>query len=396
MASKVCDTEVSDLVSVSSGSGFVQELCAWWSRRCLAMGKSHKRDSENSGGASPPKLSKVTDGNSAGESSQSDTNQPDMLSTLVNISSILQNGFDSLKSKVGEVGSSIDKLEDKMDKKLDALVVSEPELDSEEEVIVPANGNDSAKRQGDHELSDGEVVDKQSPVLTATLKALNVDESVGPPVRDIVADFVKEAYAKPVRGDNAKKFKDRLSIPKNIDCLSVPRVNEPIYIKLAATPKNKDRAIQDSQVSFMKMVSGLVRITDILTEHEGEGDWVGETMQLAADAITISAPLQEDWLKSRREDIKPSLPDDFKRLASVEIPMTAKNLFGDDLEGSIKSVENTNKLANKMEVKKPKPTNYNNNKGYKNQYKKKKKFNNNNNNKDKGNKKDFQKRGSKN
>ena len=77
-------------------------------------------------------------------------------------------------------------------------------------------------------------------------------------------------------------------------------------------------------------------------------------MKLAADAITISAGLQEDWLKARRDDVKNSLPDDFKRLSTVEVPLTAKNLFGDDLEGSIKTVENTNKIANKMETKKNK------------------------------------------
>ena len=91
-------------------------------------------------------------------------------------------------------------------------------------------------------------------------------------------------------------------------------------------------------------------------------------------------------------------------MAAAEVPLSANDLFGDDLEGSIKSVENTNKIAKKMEAPKKKPNNNNNNK---NSYKgkKKRKFHNNNNNsgnnsshdkKKERDKKDFQKRGSRN
>ena len=381
----------------------MQELSLWWFQKCVTMGKNRAKDNESSGDVSPPKLTKVGESSSAGVGTAASTSavQPanDMLVALNSISLILKDGFDSLKTKVGEVSTNINNLDEKMDKKLDALA-DMPADDSEDEAEHDGGAVDNP-RQGDHELSEGEIVENKSSVLTSTLKELESDESIGSPVKENVADFVKKAFEKPVKGDNAKKFKDRLSIPSNVDCLIVPRVNEPIFVKLSTTAKNKDRAIQDSQVTFMKVATALVRITDVLADHEEEGQWVKDAMQMAADAITLTAALQEGWMKARREDIKPSLPDDFKRLASVEVPLTSKYLFGEDLEGSIKSVENTNKLAKKMDGgKKPKPPqNNNNNKFNKSSYKKKKKFNNNNNsgsNGEKSNKKDFQKRGSKN
>ena len=414
---------------------FLQELCVWWSHKCTNMGKNSKvRDNEGSSEPLPPKLVKVGSANSSnGSAGNSGSSQAtgsaglpgaqagqsnDMLTVLTGISTILQKGFDSLKSEVSQVSDGLDRLEDNMSKRFDELEDPQDEEDDQEVAAVPAVpdspkqpdqlASKKRKRQEDHDLSDGEIVEVQSEVLSEASNALDVDDSVGPPVKDHVAAFVKKAFTKPPKEDGLKRLKDKFPAPSNIDCLDVPRANEPIYIKLSATAKNKDKAIQDNQAIFMRVVCAMVHITDTLAEHEKEGEWIKDIMKVSTDAITLAASLKEDWLKARRDDIKPALPDDFKRLAAVNVPLNSKNLFGDDLEGSIKTVENTNKIAKKMDSGKKKP-----NQGrYKNKfgYKKKKNFYNNNNNKNKNNnnsnnrnnnkeyedKKDFRKRGSRN
>ena len=432
--------EVPTLCHTSTLSGFRQELCVWWNINCRSMGKAAKVKEHE---ASPelPKTVKVggstpsTNGStvhpvasgSAGQAAGSakSAQQNDMLSVLTGISTILQKGFDSLKSEVGQVSEGLDKLEEKMSKRFDDLVESdngEGEDDSEEldQTHDQAQGQGQGqaalpkpakrKRQDDHDLSDGEIEEIQSEVLSEASNALDNDDAIGPPVKEHVAAFVKKAFLKPLKGDNIKKFKDKFPTPANIDCLEVPRANEPIYLKLSATAKNKDKAIQDNQAVFMKVVNAMVKITDILSEHEKESDWVKEAMKVSTDAITLSASLKCDWLRARRDDIKPSLPDDFKSLASENVPLNAKNLFGDDLEGSIKTVENTNKIAKKMDSGKKKPNQggNNNNKNSKFQQRKKKRFYNNKNNnnnssadnknnkREYNDKKDFRKRGSRN
>ena len=379
------------------------------------MGKNTKvRDSESPDASLPPTLVKVGTSNASAapgtgaSTSSQPAKQNDMLAVLTGISGILQTGFDSLNKKVAKVSDNIGSMEDTMLQRFDNLVEhSEPEVgpgsdDEDIPVLEPAGGAKKRKRQDDHDLSDGEE-QIQSAVLTEASNALDEDDTIGPAVKDHVTAFVKKAFEKPLKGDNVKKFKDKFPVPSNIDCLGVPRVNEPIYLKLSATAKNEDKAIQNNQAVFMKVVTALVRVTDVLAEHENEGEWVSDIMKMSTDAITLSASLKRDWLKARRDDIKPSLPEDFKRLASVDVVLSANDLFGDDLEGSIKSVENTNKIANKMDS--TKKQNNQNKPAYKENYKKKKRFyNNNNNNKNNSNhnkkknkdKKDFQKRGSKN
>ena len=169
-----------------------------------------------------------------------------------------------------------------------------------------------------------------------------------------VASFVKMAFNKPFKGENLREHREKFTIPSNIDCMGVSKVNKPIYLKLCATAKNKDRASQVNQISFMKVVSGLVRMTENLMEHEKEHQWIKDTLELGADSITLAASIQSEWMQSRREDIKPTLPDKYKRLVAVEVPLTSKNLFGDevDLEGFKESVEKI-KTEAKKKVKKP-------------------------------------------
>ena len=399
----VCDCE-------TCTTSFLLELEEWWSRRCLAMGKSSKvKDTDTGTEVSPVKPVKPTKVGDNPASSSSVTaaippggqklgQQGDMLTALNGISGILKEGFLSLNKKIGNVSDGIDKLEDNMSKKFDDLITEdqfEEGGDVDDGNVVDAQPGAAAaaadpppqpktkkpteQRQGEHELSDGEIEENQSEVLAEASKALDNDDSVGPPVKEYVAAFVNKAFTKPLKGDNMQKLKDKFPAPSNIDCLDVPRANGPIYLKLCATAKNKDRAIQENQAIFMRVVSALVKVTDTLAEHEKEGEWVKDTMKVSTDAITLAASLKKEWLKSRREDIKPSLPDDFKSLASEDIPLNAKNLFGDDLEGSIKTVENTNKIAKKMEAPtKKRPANQNKSRQ---PYKKKRKFFSNNNNK---------------
>ena len=383
------------------------------------MGKSSKNRDSESGEPDPPVLIRAVNPNSAssagtstGVSNPQTPKQADMLSVLTGISGILQSGFDSLNKKVATVSNNIESMEDTMVKRFDGLTeVSEPEEESEDDTPPPPppprnrEKGDKRKRQEDHDVSEeeGEI---PSEVLAEASNALDSDDTIGPAIKDHVAAFVKKAFEKPPKGDGIKKIKDKFPIPSNVDCLGVPRVNEPIFLKLSTTAKNEDKAIQNNQAVFMKVVTAMVKITDVLADHEKEGEWVKDIMKVSIEAITLSAALKRDWLKSRRDDIKPALPEDFKRLASVQVPLSANDLFGDDLEGSIKSVENTNKIAKKMDSTKKVQNNNNNNNNSKSNYKGKKKrryYNNNNNNKSDNNekkkgkdKKDFQKRGSRN
>ena len=78
-------------------------------------------------------------------------------------------------------------------------------------------------------------------------------------------------------------------------------MNEPIYVKIPATVINRDRAVQDNQVTFMKVLTGLIKVADALAAHEKDGDWVKDTLRVATEAITLAAGVQTEWMKARRD-----------------------------------------------------------------------------------------------
>ena len=100
------------------------------------MGKRGK-DTDPSSDTSPAKVAKVSEPAASGSGARqsSSTQQVDMLSTLVDISEILKEGFESLKTKVGDVSKGIDKLDDKIDNRFEALE-GHSDLESDHEADV--------------------------------------------------------------------------------------------------------------------------------------------------------------------------------------------------------------------------------------------------------------------
>ena len=188
-------------------------------------------------------------------------------------------------------------------------------------------------------------------ILSSHSKALDDDSSVGPPLMDPVADFINKAFSKTHKAEDIKKKRAKYPRPVNADCLATPRINEAIFLKLPATVKNRDRAWQENHDTFLSAITALARVSDLLrANEEGGAPWIREGLSIAADSLSLCASLHSEWTKARREDLKLSLPEDFRRLASKDVPPSKSQLFGDDLEASIKAVESHNRLARKMEV----------------------------------------------
>ena len=150
-------------------------------------------------------------------------------------------------------------------------------------------------------------------------------------------------------GDALRDKKKLYVKPANVECMTAPRINEVIWGKLPQTIRDRDRVWQVHQSTLLAATTAMAKVAGIMGTQDKEIPWVKEVMTGVADALAITTSLNKNWTKTRRNYLKSSLPDDFKRLASDDVPASTKWLFGDDLEGSIKVVEGQNRLAKKME-----------------------------------------------
>ena len=299
-------------------------------------------------------------------------------STLVEISGILKDGFKDVTDKLLTVNKNVCMVNSNMDSlnknmnfrfkkvmdKFDENVDCESQVSEMESVARSSPVRERArKRPHDYSESEGEIFssDEEQPppkkrgLLTQLAKDLLLDESVGDPVGEEVADYIKAAFKRDIQYEELKKRCKDFPRPSNLEEFSTPKINEVIWGKLPQSVRDRDRGWQNNHITFMSIMSGVSRVVEILGDQDPEVPWIKDCVTGLAGAITLSSALSKNWHKSRREDLKTALPPDFKRLASKDVPPSPEWLFGNDLEGSIKIVEGQNRLAKKMEVKKSKP-----------------------------------------
>ena len=373
----------------------------WWSVQSLKMSKA--RASQHPQLEDDDDVGQEVSSDHEAEAGEAEAEEPaDALSALKQIGSILKNGFTgmenqmtTLRKSVKNVNSNIVNLSSNMDGAFKDLheTLEEGNSESEDEEVrsdqASVNGRvdngdagHAASLCGDGLSANlpatGGASADQDSVLDSRSKELEIDNSVGPPLLDPVAAFISKAFSKTPKVEEIKKKKALYPRPANVECLATPRINEPIFLKLPSTFKNRDRVWQENHGTFLSVVTAFSRVADLLRANEiGGAPWIREALSISADAFTMCASLNADWGKARREDIKPALPDDFKRLASNDVPASKSQLFGDDLEASIKAVEIHNRLSKKMDttVAKPKPpANKFDNSDRRNRSRKRKKF----------------------
>ena len=285
-----------------------------------------------------------------------------MLTVLEGISKILKKGFENVEGQLNGVKRNVNTMSDNlvgmnnaMDRNFDELITGQDSLtcDTQSESSRVSNKRKRTESGGSH--------NEDSSVLDSLQRDLDADRSVGTPLRDGVAAFVKSAFNKQLDTEELKAKKVKFAFPDNVDCFATPKVNEAVWTKLSHGAKARDRSWQNNHDTFLHSVTAFTRVVDLLRANEKAGPWVKEALGLSAETLTLFSTLNADWTKARRDDIRPSLPEEFKRLASKEVKASNKYLFGDDLETTIKSLESHNRLSKKMDHSGQKPFRQNNN-----------------------------------
>ena len=345
-----------DTLDPTNRGHFRSELANWW-QFCVMAG------------------ARAAEGDKPAEKKDDGAQQPNVVNTLVNISDILKEGFKDLNDKlltvnknVVTVNSNMDSLNSNMNSKFKSVLseIEEAKVnDTASEmgefiVSLQSTGkrsyHDMSRSEGEWSSEEEERPPKRKSILSQLAQDLVLDDSMGPPIHEEVANYIESAFKKDFTLEDLKKKCKALPRPSNIANFETPRINEVIWGKLPQFVRDRDRGWQNNHINFMSVVTGTARVVEILSDQDQDIPWVKDCLTGLAEVLTLSTTLSKNWTKSRREDIKTSLPPDFKRLASKDVPPSPEWLFGNDLEGSIKVVEGQNRLAKKMETKKGKPS----------------------------------------
>ena len=207
-----------------------------------------------------------------------------------------------------------------------------------------------------------EVQAPADPFLDQLFKDLTEDEKQGPNISPHLAVIVNKLWQRNISGD---KFKDRLSkypMPENCDKIFVPRCNEDIWNGENIPNshlRGQDIILQKLTMQISKATSAIINVSDlILKMKDSRLQRVSANacqLQLnnliicIVDSLSILAKSCTDLNQYRRDNIKDQFQPSLLKLAN-NVPGGSALLFGDDLAGRIRSLNNSTSLMKPAKV----------------------------------------------
>jgi hypothetical protein len=142
---------------------------------------------------------------------------------------------------------------------------------------------------------------------------------------------------------------DRHPRKDNCDRLVAPRINPAIWARIDHTEKQLDLRASTNQSNLAKAGVVLAKSTDKLLslyQKDSKPEY-RELITLNTGALALLGHASCEMSQRRRETLKPHLNKEYMTLRASHVPVTSL-LFGDDLQGQLTNIRDTNKVSNKI------------------------------------------------
>lgn len=252
-------------------------------------------------------------------------------------------------------------------RKRDEMSDSEPDLDSEDEGAVVQNGGGSemagnaidVNKEVDDLLNTDPKLQKgkEDDLLQELAKLYESEGSVSDPLSNAkLANLVDKMVKTSLSEEQLKEKHAKYNRPQNCENLIGTRVNPEIWSKIRSNTKTKDLKMQKLETSLIKSMLPTLQLADKLldlkmNDKPASKTEVCEFLALALDSLTLMGHSVNEINLQRRDLIQPDLNDQFRQLCGTQTPIS-KLLFGDDLPKSVKEINETNRVGQRVSYKK--------------------------------------------
>ena len=185
-------------------------------------------------------------------------------------------------------------------------------------------------------------------LLDSIANDLNAEEHTDKDVSDKLAKLVNKRWSEKLTADKHSEKLKKYSRPRNLQSLTVPRVNPEIWANLNHSGKRADIRAANTQNIVSKVGSILAKCTDTLltarNKKLSKEINLEELIGSHTDALALLGHAQYELSMKRRDAIRPSLNKDYTGLCSQNVPVMSL-LFGDDLQQQLNTIKASNKIT---------------------------------------------------
>ena len=156
-----------------------------------------------------------------------------------------------------------------------------------------------------------------------------------------LADIAIKRWGNKLNSENKTSILGKHPQPENCEDMSIARVNTEIWAPLNAAKRKADLCLANMQQALKKATFAIITTCDKLLVVKSQIKTVTDSI----DAIALVGHVVSEISSIRREQLRPSLKQEFQTICSNSVSPSSKLLFGDDLAKQIRDAKEMSRIG---------------------------------------------------
>ena len=172
---------------------------------------------------------------------------------------------------------------------------------------------------------------------------------LGPEVPRSLAQLADKLLKSKIDPTNKDKY-DKYRRPSNVEFLSSPPVNKPVWGNMSHSSKMLDNSLQTIQRDFLSSSIPVLKVMEQLNAAKDNLNTldVTELIRTLSDSLSFIGTANVGMVQKRRSLVKQELPPSMHLLCQDSVEFSGSNLFGNCLSSDIKEISELNKISSQL------------------------------------------------
>ena len=203
------------------------------------------------------------------------------------------------------------------------------------------NGNESDPDLIEILGTERKESDDDEELLKEIEQEYDCTDKTGLDVNKNLANIINKRYTGKLTENKLKEKLELYARPGNCEKLKAPEVNHEIWGKLKTPQKTRDLRMANVQKTVIKATVAVAEVTNELLQKKSSA----AIIRKLTDSIALMGHATYELSLRRRDLMRPSINKELRSLCNQQIPVTDQ-LFGNDVQNSLKTIKECNKIAN--------------------------------------------------
>ena len=192
-----------------------------------------------------------------------------------------------------------------------------------------------------------EAIDEGDDIFNSLAEDVDKNDGVGPDVIPSLASLANKLLQSNV-DDTVVKAKHEVYLrPKNVEYLNAPKLNKPIWETISHSTRIRESGLQSIQKDMLSSAVPIINVMEKIYYAKDDLSTLDATDLITTlkDSFIFLGSANQNLVKARRDNIRRDLPKQMQGLCTDVVKFSSTQLFGDNLQESIKNVSELNKVA---------------------------------------------------